>query len=159
MTKSENGKIRHLHRLRQVRCREGVSRRKVARALGIRLADVRHQEDSATDISLSLLYAWQRVLDVPAAELLEEPTTAISPPLRWRAGLVLAMKSARAISERAREPMVRRLADNLVRQLAELMPELREVRPWQEVGKRRRSSELGRAADGLSVDLHHLEDR
>jgi hypothetical protein len=57
------------------------------------------------------------------------------------------MKTATAILEQAASPQLQRLAQRLVEQLIELMPELEGVGPWNAVGRRRTSDELGRAAD------------
>ena len=58
-----------LHRLAAVRQQQGISRRTIARRLNIDLAAVRAQEDETTDISLSQLYEWQKVLEVPAKRI------------------------------------------------------------------------------------------
>ena len=39
------------------------------------------------------------------------------------------------------------MAENLVEQLLDLMPELKEVSPWHSVGQRRSLDEMGRIAD------------
>jgi hypothetical protein len=39
------------------------------------------------------------------------------------------------------------MAENLVEQLLELMPELAEVSPWHSVGQRRSLEEMGRIAE------------
>ena len=39
------------------------------------------------------------------------------------------------------------MAENLVEQLLELMPELKEVSPWHSVGQRRSLDEMGRIAE------------
>ena len=53
---------------------------------------------------------------------------------------------ANAILESAPSGAVQRMAENLVEQLIELMPELAEVSPWHSVGQRRSLEELGRIA-------------
>jgi len=52
------------------------------------------------------------------------------------------------------------MAEVLVEQLTEIMPELAGVHPWHAVGKRRSQDELGVAAErGLWSDfLHELPD-
>jgi hypothetical protein len=57
------------------------------------------------------------------------------------------MKSARALLETAEGASTRRMAENLVEQLSELMPELAEVGPWHSVGQRRSLDEMGRIAE------------
>ena len=149
---------RPLHRLGIVRRLQGISRRTVARRLNIEVSAIRRQEDETSDILLSKLYEWQKVLEVPVAELLVEAEDDLSPPVMQRAQLVRLMKTALAIVERADHAAVRRLAQTLVDQLTEMMPELAHITPWHAVGKRRRLDELGKAAkralpDDLFMDL------
>ncbi len=143
---------RPLHRLARVRCQEQITQRTVARRLGIALTDVRRQESSTTDIPLSVLYQWQGVLDVPVTELLVEPGDALSQPIKQRAQLVRLMKTARTISERCRKGTVSRMAETLIGQLLDLMPELQEIGPWHAIGRRRTRLELGRAAERTLPD-------
>ena len=143
-----------LHRLAEVRHREGVSLRVVARCLGTCITDVKSQELQTTDLPLSVLYKWREVLDVPVTELLVEPDDCLSPPLMKRARLLRVMKTAMSILEQAEEQPIKRLAQTMVNQLIEIMPELREVGSWHLVGKRRGLDEYGRAAERmLSEDI------
>jgi len=143
-----------LHRLAEVRELQGVSRRTVARRLGTGVAQVKHEEHASTDLPLSRLYEWQEALEVPVGELLAEAQEGLARPVQQRAQLVRIMKTASAISERANHPSLKRLAQNLIEQLLELMPELEGVGPWHAVGKRRRRDELGIAAERrLSDDV------
>jgi hypothetical protein len=64
-----------------------------------------------------------------------------------RAKMVKVMKTARSLLESAGNGPVRRMAENLVEQLTDLMPELKEVSPWHSVGQRRSLDELGRIAE------------
>lgn len=137
---------RALHRLHKVRRREGLSRRTVARRLNANVSAVKLQEDESSDIRLSTLYQWQGVLQVPVGELLVEANDGLSPPVLRRAQLLRVMKTGMAILERAQQAGIRRMAQTLVDQLVDLMPELREVKPWPSVGKRRTQNELGQAA-------------
>jgi len=147
--------VRHpLHRLGAVRQQQGVSRRTVARRLNIDLATVRAQESETTDIALSQLYEWQKVLEVPLSELLLEADDSLSAPVQKRAQLVRLMKSALAILENTNQETIRRMAQTLIDQLLEIMPELAGVGPWHAVGQRRRLDELGVAAERrLSDDV------
>ena len=61
--------------------------------------------------------------------------------------LVRLMKTTLALSGRANEDGVRLMAQTLVDQLVEIMPELRDVLAWHTVGTRRGSHELGSAAE------------
>lgn len=135
-----------LHRLGIVRRRQGVSRRTVARRLNTDVSAVREQEKATTDLSLSTLYKWQKALEVPVAELLVESEAPLSDPVQKRAQLVRLMKTALSIRESAREPSVQRMAETLVGQLMQMMPELEHVSPWHAVGQRRRLDEYGVAA-------------
>jgi transcriptional regulator with XRE-family HTH domain len=149
---------RRLHRLSAVRRLQGISRRTLARRLNMEVSDVRHQEEETTDLPLSTLYQWQKALEVPVIELLVECDDSLSQPLLQRAQLVRLMKTAMAIREQAEQDTVHLMAQTLVDQLLEMMPELRGVSAWHAVGKRRRLDELGAAAqrtlsDDVFVDL------
>ena len=151
-----------LHRLRTVRNQQGVSQRRAARQMGMDMKTVRAQEEESTDLSLSDLYKWQQVLDVPIADLLTEQTSQLSQPVLERARLVKLMKSVAAIKEVARSPNVRLLAERMFDQLLEIMPELEEIGPWHSVGQRRNLEDYGQAYDRrISDDLlyrpHHQE--
>ena len=103
---------------------------------------------SGNDLSLSTLQKWQAVLDVPIAELLVESDEILSAPVMERARLVRVMKTAATILEKADGSRIRRLADTLVKQLVEIMPELEGIGPWHEyTGPRRRRDECGRIAE------------
>lgn len=144
---------RALHRLAEVRRIQGLSQRTVARRLRLDMASVKQMEREDTDLPLSALYEWQKALDVPVGELLVEPDEPLSTPVMKRAQLVRLMKTAMAIKERSGQPAIQRLAEVLVNQLIEIMPELAQVTPWHAVGKRRSQSELGQAA------LRQISDR
>lgn len=137
---------RPLHRLAEVRKQQSVSWRKMARSMHISQSQVRDQEDQTSDINLSTLYRWQEVLDVPVAELLVEANRPLSPPVLERARLLRLMKTAVSIMERAEQVSVRRLAETMVAQLIEIMPELKTVSGWHVVGQRRTLDEYGQTA-------------
>jgi transcriptional regulator with XRE-family HTH domain len=160
MPASVSADARRLHRLAEVRRAQGVSRRTLARRLNIDVHQVTRQEKEDADLSLSELYRWQEVLDVPVSELLVESNDPLSLPVMKRAQLVRLMKTAAAIMERSQQVGIRRMAQVLVEQLTEIMPELAGVHPWHAVGKRRSQDELGIAAErGLWTDfLHELPD-
>jgi transcriptional regulator with XRE-family HTH domain len=149
---------RPLHRLGAVRRLQGMSRRTLARRLNTEVTTVRLQERDTADMLLSDLYEWQKALDVPVAELLVEAGDSLSTPILKRAQLVRVMKTAQAILAQTKQVRVRRMAQTMVDQLVELMPELAEVGPWHAVGKRRRRDEYGAAAqrrlsDDVFLDL------
>ena len=136
---------RPLHRIQEVRIQQGMSLRAAARQFGTDVRTVRAQ--ASTDLRLSDLYRWQRALNVPAVDLLEESGEALSRPVAERAKMVRVMKTAATLLEMANSPSARHMAENLVQQLCDVMPELKEVSPWPTVGQRRSLEELGRAAE------------
>ena len=94
------------------------------------------------------------MLEVPIAELLVDDEDPLSPTVMKRARMVRLMKTVLSILERSNQPAIRRMAQNLVNQLVELMPELKGVTAWHAVGQRRRLTEYGRAAERrLSPDV------
>jgi transcriptional regulator with XRE-family HTH domain len=146
--------VRPLHRLGAARRQEEVSRRNVARRLGITVEDVRQQECQTTDLPLSVLHQWARILSLPVGELVEEPDESLPTPLLNRAQLVRVMKTAMAILEQTRDPRTKRLTRTMIDQLIDIMPELRGINAWHAVGKRRRRNELGIAAErSLSEEI------
>lgn len=138
---SEFGKP--LHRIRTVRLQQGVSLRSAARQTGTDIRQLRLQEQESTDLRLSDLRKWQKALDVPLSELLAEPEGPLSRPVMERARMVKLMKTAAAILERSEAAGISRMAQMLVDQLIEIMPELEDVSPWHNFGQRRSLDELG----------------
>lgn len=138
---------RQMHRVRTVRLQQGVSLRSAARQSGVDIRQLRLQEQESTDLRLSDLHRWQKALDVPLAELLMEPDEGLSRPVMERAKLVRVMKSAAAILENAPTAAIRRMAETLVDQLTDLMPELKDVSAWHTYGQRRSLDECGRVAE------------
>ena len=136
-----------LQRLASVRRLQGISRRTVARRLNVEVEQVRQQDHEEADLPLSALYAWQKALDVPVSELLVEADDTLASPILKRSQLVRLMKTVLAICEKSKQQSVRRMAETMVSQLTEIMPELANVGPWHTVGKRRRLNELGVAAN------------
>jgi transcriptional regulator with XRE-family HTH domain len=137
---------RPLQRLAMARQQQGISRRTVARRLNIDVGKVKEQEHEMADLPLSILYAWQKALDVPIAELLVEAGDTLTSPILERAQLVRLMKTVLAIRQQAKQESIRRMAQTMSDQLVETMPELACIGPWHAVGKRRRLSDLGVAA-------------
>lgn len=138
--------VLRLHRIGAVRRQQGVSLRSAARQLGRDLATLRLQEQESSDLRLTELYRWQQVLDVPVEDLLVEPNQSLSRPVLQRSQLVRIMKTAQTIKSQAATPQTSRMAQTLVNQLIELMPELAAVTAWHTVGQRRSADELGRTA-------------
>lgn len=150
----DTGRGKPLHRLGAVRRLQGISRRAVARRLNVDINVVKQQEDETADLPLSIVYKWQQMLEVPIGELLVDNEDPLSPPVMKRARMIRLMKTVLAILERSNQPAIRRMAQNLVNQLVEMMPELKGVTAWHAVGQRRRLNEYGRAAERrLSPDV------
>jgi transcriptional regulator with XRE-family HTH domain len=133
-----------LHRISEVRQRQGVTLRNVARRLGLSLPVVRRQEQPDCDLRLSDLQRWQEVLEVPVAELLVEGEGQLSGPVLERSRMVKLMKTAAAIRERTDGEPVGRMVGMLIEQILEIMPELADVTPWHTVGQRRTLDDVGR---------------
>lgn len=145
---------RSFHRIRAVRQQQGMSLRSVARHTGCDLRTLRYQEEETTDLRLSDLQRWHEVLEVPITELLQESDTPLSRPVLERARLVRIMKTAVAILEQAPTPGIERMAETLVEQLKEMMPELAHISAWHTYGQRRSLDECGRVVERrLSDDL------
>jgi transcriptional regulator with XRE-family HTH domain len=150
-----------MHRIAEVREQQGVSLRAVSRQMGTEIRRLRKEEDETSDLRLSDLYRWQEALDVPLSELLVEPGTSLSQPVMERARLLRLMKTAQSILENSRAPGIRRMAQVMVDQLVEMMPELEDVGGWHTVGQRRRLDEYGRVVEQcISEDTlyHHCND-
>jgi transcriptional regulator with XRE-family HTH domain len=123
-----------LHRIGSVRQLQGISRRCIARRLGVDIATVKEQEDETSDLLLSTLYKWQQLLDVPVAELLVDTSDSLALPVMKRARMIRIMKTALSILEQTSQLPIRRMAQTLVDQLIEIMPELGGVSAWHAVG-------------------------
>ncbi len=145
-----------LHRLGIVRRRQGITRRTVARHLNVDVSQVKEMERETSDMPLSKLYEWQKVLEVPVTELLVDAEDPLSPPVMKRAQLLRLMKTVLSIMEETKQTPIRRMAQTLANQLVEIMPELESVSPWHAVGKRRRRDDYGMAAQRrMSDDLFY----
>ena len=144
---------RSLHRLASVRRLQGISRRTVATHMNVDAAVVRREEVETADLSLSRLYQWQEALGVPIGELLVESEDSLSYPLMKQAQFVRLMKTALAIREQTEQEPVHLMAQTLIDQLVEMMPELQGVRPWHAVGNRRLEESGVAAQRALSDDV------
>jgi len=137
---------RALHRLATVRRVQGISRPTLARHMNVDVAEIRRQEAETSDLPLSVLYEWRKILDVPISELLVDSDGSLSQPLQQRAQLIRLMKTALSLLEQANTAPERLMAQNIVDQLTEIMPELEGVSAWNVVGIRRTLDEVGAAA-------------
>jgi hypothetical protein len=141
---STNGSIRpKLNCIAEVIERERFSPRTLANRLNMTVTEVLASSASTNDLTLSELYRWQAVLQVPITELLVELDSALSPAVERRCLLLKAMRTVRSIQERAEQEIIQLMALQLVEQLLNLMPELKEVQAWPAVGQRRTKDELG----------------
>jgi transcriptional regulator with XRE-family HTH domain len=139
------------HRLREVRQEQGYSLRRIAQLMKVDVDQLRREEDPATDLPLSRLFAWQQVLEVPIADLLVESDAPLSAPVLQRARMVRLMKTVAAIQEKTDNGSVRRLAETMAIQLKEIMPELEGITAWQTASERRTPVTFGRAAHHYST--------
>ena len=65
-----NGKSRAMHRIGIVRRQQGISQRMAAQLLSKELDEIKGQERKTSDLKLSEIYRWQKILDVPIIDLL-----------------------------------------------------------------------------------------
>ena len=84
---------------------------------------MRRHECETADLPLSVLFAWQKVLDAPVAELLVETDEALASPILQRSRLVRLMKTVFGIRAQAKQESIRRMAETMANQLVEIMPE------------------------------------
>ena len=145
---------RHWHRIKEVRREQGVSLRRVSQLLRTEVRELRREEEETSDLPLSRIYEWQKALEVPIADLLVDSAGPLSPPVLERARMVRVMKTVAAIMEKAENTGIERLAQTLVDQLVEIMPELKGINPWHSVGQRRSLNEYGRIMErSYSADI------
>jgi hypothetical protein len=116
-----------LHCLHKIRCRQDISRKTIARQLGTDVETVKKLENEYTDIPLSVLYAWQKTLDVPLCELLVETNVPLEPTNGAYTQMADIMKTAIKISRHSRHKPVMHMTHNFINQLLEIMPELHRV--------------------------------
>jgi len=135
-----------LHQVRTVRINQNQSLRTLSRRSGISISKLQAMEDERADVRLSQLYQWHSLLEVPSSELLLEPSDALSSPIRERACLVRMAKTVRTLLKHCPDRASEALAKTLLAQLTEIMPDLKDVTAWNEIGTRRSLDELGRAA-------------
>jgi transcriptional regulator with XRE-family HTH domain len=149
MTSFEKARPLHrpLHRIKQARKSAGVSLRTIARRTKTTVTALRAQEHEHADIRLSDLYRWQQGLRIPVEELLQEPAESLSEPIRQRACLLRIAKTAHSLVKECTSPATQSLAQTLLGQLVEIMPELKDVGPWHDRGQLRSLDELGRVAE------------
>jgi hypothetical protein len=150
--------LRTLHRIREVRREQGVSSKRAAQLMGKSVETVRAEEVETTDLRLSQVYEWQRLLEVPIEDLLVEPHAPLSEPVLKRARMVRLMKTVQAIMERSGQPSVRRLAQTMVNQLVEIMPELEGVTPWNSLDRKKARNQNSRILESTYLNPAADED-
>lgn len=150
---------RPLHLIASTLRKQNATLAGCARRLGLSLSEAAAQARPDADLSLSQLYAWRAVLDVPTSELL--PLDDLVPdPVRNRALLLRTMKTARQLQDLSRGTRLEPAVASLIDQLIELMPELAEVPAWPTVGQSRAPREPGAATRRVDADFSRfLEER
>jgi hypothetical protein len=122
---------------------ECLSARAAAMRMNLTTAQIRAEAHPSCDLSLSALYRWQSVLNVPLADMLREPDARLSPQVQFRGSLLKAMRTVRSIQNCAESEPIRVLGMQLAQQLTEMMPELKQVASWPTYGQRRRLDDYG----------------
>ncbi len=157
--RSSSNSTRPLHFIAETLRKQGTPLAGCARRLGLSPAEAAEQTRPDADLKLSQIYAWRAALDVPLAELL--PLEGVVPdPIRNRALLLRTMKTARQLQELSRGSRLERVAESLVDQLIELMPELAATPAWPSVGQSRAPREPGFATRRVDADFSRfIEER
>ena len=137
--------LKSLHQIATIRRNQSLSLLNCAHKLGLTLQEARIQEQPTSDLTISQLLAWQEVLDVPLSEILGQTGDFLENPIRNRALMIKVMKSAKQILQVTRESRIRYMAETLVNQLVELMPELKDIGAWPDVGQSHENREPGMA--------------
>jgi transcriptional regulator with XRE-family HTH domain len=154
-----------LNRIREARKEEGETRtnkdgnevgylslNQAAKALGLDIRVAREQEKPNADLHLSELYAWAKVLGVPAADLLDEPDADLSRIVMQRATYCKIGKTITTIRERCKDKMVRRMVDYLADLVLAATPEFKNLPGWtftQKSGKEPLAVTLGHSLRGI----------
>jgi transcriptional regulator with XRE-family HTH domain len=145
---------RELHRLSIVRKLRKLTLNEVARQLQLPYEEARRQEQETSDLALSQLYRWQRLLQVPIADLLVDGDESLGVPAVKKEALTAVLEVALQIIAHTRQPGIRRIAHTLVDQLVELSPELKPIADAHTAGQAHLFDEQGRALKGaLPVDF------
>ena len=157
--RSPSKSARPLHFIASTLRKQNATLAGCARRLGLSLSEAAAQTRPDADLTLSQLYAWRAVLDVPTSELL--PFDDLVPdPIRNRALLLRTMKTARQLQDLSRGTRLEPAVATLVDQLIELMPELAEVPAWPTVGQSRAPRDPGSATRRVDADFSRfLEER
>ena len=139
--------VRRWHRLRTVREREGISLKTVSRRSHVGVPQLRQEEDETRDLTLSQLYVWQRALRVPISELMVDAEDSLDEKIRLRCAMLRLTRTAKTILRESRTATVRNLAQTMLNQIYEVMPEAAAMGPWNEVGQRRSPQDVPRIVE------------
>ncbi len=133
------------HRIAEVRAQQSLSLRTISRRTGLDVKELRRQEQPGCNLNLRQLQVWQKALEVPLVDLLEDESELLSRPVKERAQMVRIMKTVVSLGEIC-ESNVRlsRLTTMLREQILQLMPELTEIGGWPQCGSRRGADVMGR---------------
>ena len=147
-----------LNRIQEVRLTEDVTLGTIARKMGKTASQLKKEECPEADLRISDLVRWQSALNVPLIDLLVEPEYGVSDMIRTRGCLVRVTKTANSILRNSQTPEMQYLAQTLIDQLVEIMPELKDQGAWHDRGVPRPATEPGKIAeyivdsDWLSAD-------
>lgn len=133
------------HRIAEVRAQQGLSLRTISRRTGLDVKELKRQEVPTCNLSLSQVLVWQKALEVPLVDLLEDESEVLSRPVKERAQMVRIMKTVVSLGEVCQGNVrLGRLTTMLREQILQLMPELAEIGGWPQCGSRRGSDVMGR---------------
>lgn len=137
------------HRIRTIRQREGISLKTISRRSHIGMQRLRQEEVETRDLTLSQLYAWQKALRVPISELVVDAEEALEEKVRLRAALLRLTRTAKTILRECPKGPVRNLANTMLHQIYEVMPEAEAMNAWNEVGQRRSPRDVPRIIEQI----------
>jgi len=126
-----------------------MSREEAARRLKVDVSVVKQQERETTDLPLSILYQWQQLLNVPLSELVVDASDPLEVSRLPRPQMLAMAKTGLWILEKTKQTSIRRMAQTLLNQLVELMPDLREMISERLNHSRRRPTGQGPATPYL----------
>lgn len=133
------------HRIAEVRNQQGLSLRTISRRTGLEVKELRRQEQPGCNLTLRQLRIWQKALEVPLVDLLEDESDVLSRPVKERAQMVRIMKTVVSLGEVCQGNVrLSRLTTMLREQLLQLMPELADIGGWPQCGSRRGADVMGR---------------
>jgi len=143
------GAARTLHRLAALRKAKGVSQHEIAARMKTTVEEVQRQERSESDLWLSAIYDWAAALRVPVTELLSVTEQVSQATVLPSDEVTRLLEIAKAIRQEARRPAVQRLAQTLIDQLVEILPDLKKAGP-QAGARRHREGRSGPMRRSLS---------